>query len=426
LRSSVITLVLLAAIAVPVNATVTTIGDVDPGGAAVQPDPWTVGDKLYVGKYGSGTLSAESGGVVSNTFGYIGHELGATGIATVTGSGSQWNNSDWLAVGDEGSGTLNIEAGGVVSNTTGFIGNELGAMGTATVTGAGSQWTNSSSLYIGGSSSQAGGSGTLSLNDSGLVTVSNTIKLWAGGTVNLNGGILGISTLDLTKGTFNMLDGVLYADKVIGDLDVQGGVVAPGKPGGVVLAGANPGILTISSDYTQGATATLAIELGETSDQLLVDGNASLDGELNVELLGGFTPDHGDQFPVITAGTRDGEFDAIEGIQVAADLTLAPIYDYADHIGLMLIAAAPGDANFDGLVDVADLGIVGENFNAADMQWDTGDFNLDGMTDVADLGILGTNWSAGQIVGGVVDLVPEPTTLSLLAMSVLAVGRRRR
>ncbi len=126
------------------------------------------------------------------------------------------------------------------------------------------------------------------------------------------------------------------------------------------------------------------------------------------------------------AGTRDGEFDTIDGIQVAADLTLAPIYDYAGHIGLMLIAAAPGDANFDGIVDVADLGILGANFNAADMQWNTGDFNLDGMTDVADLGILGANWSASQSTGNASALVPEPTTLSLLAISVLMVGRRRR
>ena len=77
----------------------------------------------------------------------------------------------------------------------------------------------------------------------------------------------------------------------------------------------------------------------------------------------------------------------------------APIYADAGHIGLMLIAAAPGDANFDGIVDVADLGILGANFNAADMQWDTGDFNLDGMTDVADLGILGANWTASQATG---------------------------
>ena len=195
---------------------------------------------------------------------------------------------------------------------------------------------------------------------------------------------------------------------------------------GDLAPGSSPGTMSFNGDVVLGTTSTTQIELGETSDQLLVDGNASIDGELNVELLGDFTPDPGDQFPVITAGTRDGEFDAIDGIQVAADLTLAPIYDYAGHIGLMLIAAAPGDANFDGIVDVADLGILGANFNADDMQWDTGDFNLDSTTDVADLGILGANWSASQSTGNASALVPEPTTLSLLAMSVLAVSRRRR
>jgi len=163
-----------------------------------------------------------------------------------------------------------------------------------------------------------------------------------------------------------------------------------------VAPGNSSSMTSISGNYAQRSNATLKIELGETSDQLLVDGNASIDCELNVELLGDFTPDQGDQFPVITAGTRDGEFDTIDGIQVAADLTLAPIYDYAGHIGLMLIAAAPGDANFDGIVDVADLGI------------------------------LGANWTASRTTGNTSALVPEPATLSLLAMSVLMVGRRQR
>ena len=55
----------------------------------------------------------------------------------------------------------------------------------------------------------------------------------------------------------------------------------------------------------------------------------------------------------------------------------------------------------------------------------TGDFNLDGIVDVADLGILGANWTASQSTGNASASVPEPTTLSLLAMSVLVVGRRR-
>ena len=54
------------------------------------------------------------------------------------------------------------------------------------------------------------------------------------------------------------------------------------------------------------------------------------------------------------------------------------------------------------------------------------DFNFDGLVDVADLGILGANWTASQAVGNTSALVPEPTTLSLLAMSVLMVGHRRR
>ena len=67
-------------------------------------------------------------------------------------------------------------------------------------------------------------------------------------------------------------------------------------------------------------------------------------------------------------------------------------------------------------------GIVGTNFNADDMQWNTGDFNLDGMTDVADLDILGANWTASQTIGNTSSLVPEPTTLSLLVVSVLVIG----
>ena len=90
------------------------------------------------------------------------------------------------------------------------------------------------------------------------------------------------------------------------------------------------------------------------------------------------------------------------------------------------VGAIPADANVDGVVDVADLGILGASFGMANVLFSDGDFNQDGVVDVADLGILGANWNAAQAIGDASALVPEPVTLSLLAISVLMVGRRRR
>ena len=53
----------------------------------------------------------------------------------------------------------------------------------------------------------------------------------------------------------------------------------------------------------------------------------------------------------------------------------------------------PGDANRDGLIDIADLAIAGANFNLDKRSWIHADFNLDGTTDVFDLGVIGARWA---------------------------------
>ena len=117
----------------------------------------------------------------------------------------------------------------------------------------------------------------------------------------------------------------------------------------------------------------------------------------------------------------------IDGIHIWSDYSNNRNGGYIDNITLALESVfIPGDANGDGMVDVADLGVLGANFNQSNMAFADGDFNDDGIVDVADLGILGANWSASQATGNASALVPEPATLSLLAMSVLMAGRRRR
>ncbi len=83
-----------------------------------------------------------------------------------------------------------------------------------------------------------------------------------------------------------------------------------------------------------------------------------------------------------------------------------------------------GDANDDGVVDVADLGVLGANFNQSNMAFADGDFNDDGLVDVADLGILGANWSASQSTGNASVLVPEPTSVLVFVISAAGLLRR--
>jgi T5SS/PEP-CTERM-associated repeat protein len=118
---------------------------------------WINNGNLYVGNFGSGTLSITNGGTVTNTNGYVGFFnngaawLGAAwlGLVTVDGIASKWTNNGTLYVGNYGSGMLSITNGGAITDTTGYIGNHSVGPNTVTVDGAGSTWTNSSSLIIG-------------------------------------------------------------------------------------------------------------------------------------------------------------------------------------------------------------------------------------------------------------------------------------
>ncbi|QEG33473.1 hypothetical protein [Bythopirellula goksoeyrii] len=144
---------------------------------------------LYVGAGdGFGTLNVRNGGVATRSDVYVGEDSLASGWVNVTGTGSRLDMK-YFVLGEQGTGFLNVEDGGVV-NVTGLGKSFIGYFetGVATITGSGSQWNSSQNLTVGGRETSEGQSGTLNILDNGLVTVGGTTRIWSAGTVNLDGG----------------------------------------------------------------------------------------------------------------------------------------------------------------------------------------------------------------------------------------------
>ncbi len=92
----------------------------------------------------------------------------------------------------------------------------------------------------------------------------------------------------------------------------------------------------------------------------------------------------------------------------------------------------PGDANGDGMVNLADLQILGDNWQSTTATWAQADFTGDGNVNLADLQILGDNWGFGVGADLAFDealaqvSIPEPATLLMLGIGgLLAVYRRK-
>ena len=125
----------------------------------------------------------------------------------------------------------------------------------------------------------------------------------------------------------------------------------------------------------------------------------------------------GDEFAIVTYGSRSGEFASVTGWTVGG---LALVRLYEDN-ALLLHCTFFGDVNLDGSVDIADLGQVATYYGEQGVSWKQGDFNYDGVVDIADLGSLATNY--GNTAGG--RPIPEPGSAVLMACGVLGLLRRR-
>ena len=148
-------------------------------------------------------------------------------------------------------------------------------------------------------------------------------NLYSSGAIEAKAGTLQFQGFWSQTGGTTTVDGgaVLAMPKVsidAGTLTGSGTIQAKVYNGGVTTPGGSPGTLTLGpgDDYQQGAGATLRIELGGYTpgteyDQLVVGGNATLAGTLELRSINGFVPQPGDEFQVLTCGSQTGQFSRI-------------------------------------------------------------------------------------------------------------------
>ncbi len=144
------------------------------------------------------------------------------------------------------------------------------------------------------------------LNNSGIIEVkAGTLQFqgtWSqtAGTTTVDGGtVLGGTLLSIEGGT----------------LEGTGTIQATVANSGITSPGGSPGTLSFGPgrSYQQNVSGVLRIELGghipgTQIDQLVVGGNASLAGTLELSMINGFVPQLGDQFQVLTCSSQTGRF----------------------------------------------------------------------------------------------------------------------
>jgi T5SS/PEP-CTERM-associated repeat protein len=243
----------------PAGAAITTSGNVNP-----HPATTTTSDTLYIGETAFGTMAIDGGSDVVSGTSYLGDEDAATGIVTVSGSGSTWTTRN-LLIGNRGGGELTI-ADGAAINTTGPVdiaNNGEFSDGVVTVTGANSQWTISSVLNIGDEGNAAmtienggqvsSGFGRIGGFDGvGTVTISGMGSRWASTST--------LTVADGNQGTLTISDGGLMSNSSgtiasssdsVGTVTIRGANSTWTSTGDLAVASSGTGMLTINDGLAE-------------------------------------------------------------------------------------------------------------------------------------------------------------------------------
>jgi autotransporter-associated beta strand protein len=364
------------------------------------------------------TLQADNNGVVRvESVGLFGTNLITT--VNITSSGATPNAQ-----------TNAIELAGGISNpfngtVISFAGRNPAAGG---IVAAGLRSTNGTNSLDGGISLVAGGN-------------NYRIDAAAGGTFNLTANIAGAATLG--SGVRN----VVFAGAGVGTMS---GVISNGGPAelttsvSVTKAGTGTWTLTAANAYTGGTTisgGTLVLQNTDSQNPVFGAGQAGANvtlGYLNVVHGSDGGAMAANVKSILTAGLNQATWFSTGTLRSSAADATHGLGWKDDGNSTIVGYAFFGDANLDGTTNSADFSVLAANFNGTGKNWVQGDFNYDGRVNALDFNYLATTYGltlpagadavAAPLTGetSLGALVPEPTSLGLLAAAGAMLIRRRR
>ncbi|HEX4132116.1 MAG TPA: PEP-CTERM sorting domain-containing protein [Pirellulales bacterium] len=350
--------------------------------------------------FNGGTLTVSSGSYTQSS-GPLTID-GANSPALVLASGATTSGVTSAIIGNAATGALSVLGGSALAfGGDASLGALAGSYGVASVSGAGSTWTIGGNLYLGGSSAGAGGTGMLTVDTGGTVSVAGTYELYGGSTLSIGSG-----------GTFTAAS-LLAPGEITNNGAIHGNVTI--QSGGT-LAGTG----TITGDVVQQAGSVYSP--GNSPGMQTVNGDVTWNSMTYSEQIANATGAAGtgyDSLAVLAFGSETGSLTIVPGSTIDVDVAAYPTSTSS-------VQNFTSSSSYDFILVTAAGGITGTN--SATFVIDTSGFTpgnpLNGGTfsifESANMQELMLHYAPAN--------VPEPASLALvgLAASAWAGSRWRR
>ena len=258
---------------------------------------------------------------------------------------------------------------------------------------------------IGGTDTAPGGDAVLNIDGGSTLQAAQELRVWDGGVVNFNSGIMSTGLLNVSGGRVN-----------------------------VAASGGAKVVRTTGVQTTGGGRIDLTSN-AMTIDYAPADGSPLLD--VKAQIAGAYAGGAWTGPGIATSHGNASQFGLGYGEAAALNI-VPPIFGTVDASTVLVRFTRYGDANLDALVNLDDFNRLAANFGSTAAVWTQGDFTYDMLVNLDDFNRLAANFglsAAGPEVtpqdwSALASVVPEPgaieTATVTAALSLCGMMARRR